>query len=148
MRCRTRSSMSRSCFIGKMLCRSVRDPYRVPMSSNDHAHHDHPQHHHHHHEHDDMDWGAMGEKIELEGEVLAGFVHDAARSIKDRLAGAPVCTIVDIGSGPGVGSCILAGAFPEATVTAVGRPLATSLAKVGPDTMPEAKVLPRISSPT
>ena len=66
-----------------------------------------------------MDWGAMGEKIELEGEVLAGFVHDAARSIKDRLAGAPVCTIVDIGSGPGVGSCILAGAFPEATVTAV-----------------------------
>ena len=61
----------------------------------------------------------MGEQIELDGEVLAGFVEGAARVITDRFAGTPVHTIMDVGSGPGVGSCILAGAFPEAMVTAV-----------------------------
>ena len=71
------------------------------------------------HHHDDIDWGAMGEDIELEGEVLAGFVLDAARTITDRFAGTPVHSIVDVGSGPGVGSCILAEAFPDATVIAV-----------------------------
>ena len=39
--------------------------------------------------------------------------------ITDRFAGAAVHTNLDVGSGPGVGSCILAGAFPEAMVTAV-----------------------------
>ena len=84
------------------------------MSSN-HQHHDH----HRRHDHDGTDWAAMGEQIELEGEVLAGFVHDGARTINDRFAGASVRTIVDVGSGPGVGSCLLAEAFPEATVTAI-----------------------------
>ena len=84
------------------------------MSSN-HQHHDHRRRH----DHDGTDWAAMGEQIELEGEVLAGFVHDGARTINDRFAGASVRTIVDVGSGPGVGSCLLAEAFPEATVTAI-----------------------------
>ena len=78
-----------------------------------------PHGQHEHHDHDNFDWGAMGEKIELEGEVLAGFVHDAARKITELFAGGPVHTIIDVGSGPGVGSCILAEAFPQATVTAI-----------------------------
>lgn len=85
------------------------------MSSNQHP--PHPPYRHHNH--DVTDWAAMGEQIELEGEVLAGFVHDAVRVINERLAGASVRTIVDIGSGPGVGFCILAEAFPDATVTAI-----------------------------
>ena len=84
------------------------------MSSN-HQHHDH----HRRHDHDGIDWAAMGEQIELEGEVLAGFVHDATQLITERFAGGSVRTIVDVGSGPGVASCMLAEAFPEATVTAV-----------------------------
>ena len=78
----------------------------------------HSPHQHQHHDHDNTDWAAMGEQIELDGEVLAGFVHDATRTITERFAGESVRTIVDVGSGPGVGSCTLAVAFPEATVTA------------------------------
>ena len=61
----------------------------------------------------------MGEQIELEGDVLSGFVHDGARIINERFEGKSVRTIVDVGSGPGVGSCLLAEAFTEATVTAI-----------------------------
>ena len=89
------------------------------MTSNPNPQHPTHGHQHHQHNHDDIDWAAMGEQIELEGEVLAGFVHDATQLITERFAGGSVRTIVDIGSGPGVASCMLAEAFTEATVTAI-----------------------------
>jgi SAM-dependent methyltransferase len=58
---------------------------------------------------------------ELEGEVLVGFVDDAASTLeelcgRDRLA---VRRVLDLGCGPGVGTCRLAQRFPAASVVAV-----------------------------
>ena len=82
---------------------------------NDHGH----QHSRHRHHHDDTDWGAMGDVLEAEGDVLADFVRDAAAWVGERCGNDPVERIVDVGSGPGVGSCIFAQHFRAATVTAV-----------------------------
>ena len=76
------------------------------------------------HEHvhlDEADWQAAVAYIELEGEVLLAFVTDTAAWITE-LRGPdapPVRRIVDIGSGPGVGTCELARQFPDAQVIAV-----------------------------
>jgi SAM-dependent methyltransferase len=80
--------------------------------------------HHNHHGHvrlDEADWSALVSHAEQEGEVLLTFVTDAAEWISSlRGHGAPpVRRIIDIGSGPGVGSCELARCFPDATVVAV-----------------------------
>lgn len=63
----------------------------------------------------------MAARTEREGEVLLGFVTEAASRIAEhRGPGAPpVRRILDIGSGPGVGSCELAARFPDATVLAL-----------------------------
>ncbi len=60
-------------------------------------------------------------KTELEGEVLADFVGDAIAAIVEQAGQSPltVRSVLDLGSGPGVGSCLWAEAFPAATVTAV-----------------------------
>ncbi|MET0459706.1 MAG: class I SAM-dependent methyltransferase [Ilumatobacteraceae bacterium] len=91
----------------------------------------HPAHPHHAHRHasypahpahlDEAHWRAWAADAELEGEVLLAFVTDSARSIAGhRGPGAPpVQRIIDIGSGPGVGTCELARCFPEAHVVAV-----------------------------
>jgi SAM-dependent methyltransferase len=58
--------------------------------------------------------------IELEGEVLIGFVHGAASvlaALCDRF-GLDVRRVLDLGSGPGVGTCALAERFGAATVIA------------------------------
>ena len=81
--------------------------------------HDHQNARHQHHHHDDTDWGAMGDVLEAEGDVLADFVRDAAAWVGERCGHDPVERIVDVGSGPGVGSCIFALQFRGATVTAV-----------------------------
>src|SRR5688572_2950086 len=76
----------------------------------------------HHHVHlDEADWSASAGHSELEGEVLLAFVTDAATQVR-ALRGAdarPVRRVLDIGSGPGVGTCELARIFPEAEVIAV-----------------------------
>jgi SAM-dependent methyltransferase len=71
------------------------------------------------------DWAAMAAHAELEGEVLLGFVTESV-TWADELRGggpgsgsSPVRRILDIGSGPGVGTCELARLFPSAEVTAV-----------------------------
>jgi SAM-dependent methyltransferase len=78
--------------------------------------------HHHGHVHlDEADWEAFAADTELEGEVLLAFVTDSARWIAE-LRGPdawPVRRVLDIGSGPGVGTCELARLFPEAHVVAV-----------------------------
>jgi SAM-dependent methyltransferase len=75
-----------------------------------------------HHVHlDEADWLARADQAELEGEVLLAFVTDTATRIR-ALRGPdvqPVRRVLDIGSGPGVGTCELARIFPDAEVIAV-----------------------------
>jgi tRNA G46 methylase TrmB len=82
------------------------------------------QSHRHHHGHahfDEADWEAFSVHAELEGELLLAFVTDSAHWIAE-LRGPdapPVRRVLDIGSGPGVGTCELARRFPDAHVVAV-----------------------------
>ena len=78
--------------------------------------------HHHGHAHlDEADWRALAAQTELEGEVLLAFVTDTAAWVTERRGptAAPVRRVIDIGSGPGVGTCELARRFPDAHVIAV-----------------------------
>jgi SAM-dependent methyltransferase len=89
----------------------------------------HDLHHHDRHGHvhrDEADWPAMVEQVELEGEVLLRFLTDTATWITElRGPAAPAVRVVlDIGSGPGVGTCELAIRFPDAHVIAVDSSLA------------------------
>ncbi len=93
--------------------------------SHDRQPHDHQPHEHGHgHGHvrlDEADWAAMAATAELEGELFLGYVTDTTRWITElRGPGAPpVRRVLDIGSGPGVGTCELARRFPDAHVVAV-----------------------------
>lgn len=87
------------------------------MAANEH----HREHHHGHVQLDEADWRALAAHTELEGEVLLAFVTDTAAWVMD-LRGPtapPVRQVLDIGSGPGVGTCELARRFPDAHVIAV-----------------------------
>jgi SAM-dependent methyltransferase len=69
----------------------------------------------------EADWEAFAAQTELEGQVLVGFVTGAVAEVSAlRSADAPaVRRVLDIGSGPGVGTCELARLFPEAQVVAL-----------------------------
>src|SRR5262245_4217152 len=69
----------------------------------------------------EADWERLAGHAEQEGELLLGFVTDSARWISEvRGADAPpVRLVLDIGSGPGVGTCELARRFAGARVIAV-----------------------------
>ena len=85
------------------------------------AHHEHHPTHHHGVHLDEADWQELAAQTELEGELLIGFVTDTVEQL-ERLRSPdapPVRRVLDIGSGPGVGSCELAKLFPEALVLAV-----------------------------
>jgi SAM-dependent methyltransferase len=82
----------------------------------------HQEHAHAHgHVHlDEAHWEEFLVQTEREGELLIGFVTGTAERIRDlRGPGAPVRRVLDLGSGPGVGTCELARLFPEAHVVAV-----------------------------
>jgi ubiquinone/menaquinone biosynthesis C-methylase UbiE len=66
---------------------------------------------------DEHNWDARVNYLEREGLDLLGVVTTAA-TWSGQLAG-PVRRIVDVGSGPGVGTCELARCFPDAQVVAV-----------------------------
>lgn len=74
-----------------------------------------------HHHTDDNDWAAMGADLELEGDVFRPMLTETLSWVgkisHDR--GTQVRRIIDIGSGPGVGTCELARHFGHATVVAV-----------------------------
>jgi len=80
----------------------------------------HPHHHGPVHL-DEADWQEFAAQTELEGELLIGFVTGTVERVKAlRGPDAPqVHRVLDIGSGPGVGTCELARLFPEAHVVAV-----------------------------
>jgi SAM-dependent methyltransferase len=78
--------------------------------------------HDHRHVHlDEADWQEFAAQTELEGALLLGFVTGTAERAKERRGpdAQPVRRVLDIGSGPGVGTCELARLFPEAHVVAV-----------------------------
>ncbi|MER7083850.1 Methyltransferase domain-containing protein [Saccharopolyspora kobensis] len=62
----------------------------------------------------DLDWAAMADVLELEGEAYQPYVQLALAE----LAQLEPQRITDVGSGPGVAACQLAAAFPKAEVTA------------------------------
>ena len=84
---------------------------------------DHPPHRHVQPQQpaDDAEWAAMAAHVELEAEVLISFLTDTSSLLTDlsRQNGLDVRRVIDIGSGPGVGTAVLAEQFPSATVVAV-----------------------------
>ncbi|MEV6567831.1 class I SAM-dependent methyltransferase [Streptomyces kronopolitis] len=88
--------------------------------------HEHPTGHHHASHHGtDLDWATLASHLEQEAELYAPLHEQAAAWLRELLAdeaGAGpdgVRRVLDIGSGPGVISCVLARAFPAAEVVAV-----------------------------
>ena len=77
------------------------------------------QHAHSHHP-PDLDWAALVAFAELEGEVLLPFLTGTASILAGlcEREGVDVRRVLDVGSGPGVGTCVLAERFPSAIVVA------------------------------
>ncbi|WHT21299.1 methyltransferase domain-containing protein [Crossiella sp. CA-258035] len=63
----------------------------------------------------DIDWTAMADLLEREGETNAPYVTQALAELSHLSPN----RVLDIGSGPGVAACQLAATFPEADVIAV-----------------------------
>jgi len=79
------------------------------------------RHDHGHVQIDEAGWRELAAQTELEGELLLGFVTGTAGRVME-LRGPeapPVRRVLDVGCGPGVGTCELARLFPEAHVVAV-----------------------------
>lgn len=79
------------------------------MDAHGHGHHD-----------PDFDWGAMVDFAELDAEVSISLLQQAMSVLADlaHRRGLTVARILDIGSGPGVGTSALADTFPSAAITA------------------------------
>ncbi|MFE6666118.1 class I SAM-dependent methyltransferase [Streptomyces sp. NPDC057697] len=97
-----------------------------PHPDTAHSHHPDPAReghrhtpHAHHQEAGDIDWDVMGPMLEQEAEVGCPQYEAAARWIAGLRTAPKVRRVPDIGSGPGVISCLLAEVFPEAEVVAV-----------------------------
>ncbi|MEU8139415.1 class I SAM-dependent methyltransferase [Streptodolium elevatio] len=100
-------------------------------ASREHAHgHQHDQHHKHDHKHShshnhgegahDVDWDELGPLLERGAELQMPALEQAAAWLGELVGdGDAVARVLDVGSGPGVAACVLAGAFPRAEVVAV-----------------------------
>ncbi|MFI0259293.1 class I SAM-dependent methyltransferase [Streptomyces sp. NPDC017056] len=85
-----------------------------------------PKHdHHHHHGSTEMDWDAMATHLERDAEIYTPVLEQATAWLRDLLTESAgpgpdeVRRVLDVGSGPGVTSCLLAHAFPNAEIVAV-----------------------------
>ncbi|MGH3797434.1 MAG: class I SAM-dependent methyltransferase [Pseudonocardiaceae bacterium] len=74
--------------------------------------------HGHHGLHQD-DWAAVGARLEAEAEMSFACLEAGAGWLAELAGGRPVRRVLDVGSGPGVTSCVLAAAFPDAEIQAV-----------------------------
>jgi SAM-dependent methyltransferase len=83
------------------------------MSAHEHGEHRPGEHGEH-----GQDEEALTELLDLDGEVLAGYLVQATAWIA-AIAQAPVTRVVDLGAGTGTGTFALLRRFPEARVTAV-----------------------------
>jgi SAM-dependent methyltransferase len=82
----------------------------------------HDQAHKHAHDHGHQpDWDAFAPLLERGAETHAPIHEQAAAWLRERCAagGGSVRRVLDVGSGPGVVTCLLARAFPDAEVVAV-----------------------------
>ncbi|MEV7399762.1 class I SAM-dependent methyltransferase [Streptomyces sp. NPDC091267] len=84
-----------------------------------HGHHHDSGEHGHHHGTGDLDWEVMGPVLEQNAELSSAQYTEAARWIAGLPTAPKVRRVLDIGSGPGVISCLLAEVFPQAEVVAV-----------------------------
>ncbi|WP_406423200.1 class I SAM-dependent methyltransferase [Streptomyces sp. NBC_00873] len=89
-----------------------------PHHDSTHGRHDHTGHGHRH-DTTDFDWDVMGPLLEQNGELSSAQYAAAAHWIAGLPTAPQVRRVLDIGSGPGVISCLLAEEFPEAEVVAV-----------------------------
>lgn len=64
-------------------------------------------------------WDDDGERLEREAEMSLGLLEGAAGWLAELAGDRAVRRVLDIGSGPGVASCVLAQTFPAAEVVAV-----------------------------
>ncbi|WP_327342647.1 class I SAM-dependent methyltransferase [Streptomyces europaeiscabiei] len=78
--------------------------------------HDHG-HRHGGHDHTDIDWAELAEHLEGQAELFAPLNRQAAAWVAARQPEPGL--VVDVGSGPGVVSCLLAEEFPGARVVAL-----------------------------
>lgn len=82
------------------------------------SHHD--SGHGHGHDHTDIDWEVMAAHLENSGELQLPVLRRTAAHLKELLdPEKEVRRILDIGSGPGVMTCVFAEAFADAEVVAV-----------------------------
>ncbi|NBM15717.1 trans-aconitate 2-methyltransferase [Streptomyces sp. GC420] len=83
--------------------------------------HGHGRGAHGHSSHDtDIDWERMAPQLESGAELQLPGLRDTAARLRGLLGpGREVRRVLDIGSGPGVMTCVLAEAFPEAEAVAV-----------------------------
>jgi SAM-dependent methyltransferase len=65
------------------------------------------------------DWAEAGDRLEREAELAVEVVDGAALWFAELAGEHRIGRVLDLGSGPGVGACALASAFPEAAVVAV-----------------------------
>ncbi|MFE2068016.1 class I SAM-dependent methyltransferase [Streptomyces sp. NPDC059467] len=86
--------------------------------AHDHQHdHQHKREHTHPHSHTDIDWGEMAGHLESQAELFAPLYENVLGWLGKEVTEPGL--IVDLGSGPGVVSCLFAEAFPDARVLAV-----------------------------
>ncbi|MFG2287248.1 class I SAM-dependent methyltransferase [Streptomyces sp. NPDC048595] len=84
-----------------------------------------PGHHHARHDSAQIDWEALGPILERGAELHTPLHEQIAAWLRELLTGVAgtgpdgVRRVLDVGSGPGVVSCLLARAFPAAEVVAV-----------------------------
>ncbi|WP_411144628.1 class I SAM-dependent methyltransferase [Streptomyces sp. x-80] len=76
------------------------------------------------HHTEDIDWDALGAQLEREAELHTPFLEKAAGWLRDLLgagdgAHTRIHRVLDVGSGPGVATCLLARFFPHAETVAV-----------------------------
>jgi SAM-dependent methyltransferase len=74
----------------------------------------------HGHDHTDVDWEVMAAQLENSGDLQLPVLHRTATHLRELLdPEKKVRRILDIGSGPGVMTCVLAEVFADAEVVAV-----------------------------
>ncbi|SCK15075.1 Ubiquinone/menaquinone biosynthesis C-methylase UbiE [Streptomyces sp. WMMB 714] len=106
------------------------------MGTGTHAGHGHGHAEGHGHGEEDIDWEAMADYIEQEGEMRIPFAEEAAAWLRGLLleggCGPEIARrLLDVGSGPGVYTALLAREFPQAEVVAVdGTPALLERARV------------------
>ncbi|MER0242902.1 class I SAM-dependent methyltransferase [Streptomyces sp. HSW2009] len=107
-----------------------RPPHAGPDHGNDTGHgrvptHTHSHTHSHTHGHRaDLDWAREGVRLVAEAELYGPVAEQMVGALRERFGAVgrhpdEVRRVLDVGSGPGVFTCLLAEAFPRAEVVAV-----------------------------